>query len=105
MRSPNGVPVYVIRRNDDHRKMYLAALKNAEEVEGIPMLVVIPEYIFAMKLQAHRDKDEIDMKFLIDEEIIDFAKTRRLLTKYLGSYAAEDFDRLVEEVEWLKTRK
>ena len=104
--ASNGIKVDVIRRNDDHEDLYDEALDKAEDVEDIPwMRVVTPEYLLAMKMQAARPKDDIDMTFLIEAEVVDLVLARKIIKKHLGSFAAEDLDRLVEEVEWQKSRK
>jgi hypothetical protein len=103
--APNGVPVDVIRRDDEYLDLYDEALDRSVEVEGVPIPVVAPEYLVAMKMQAGRKKDELDLHFLIGEEVADLVKARTIVKKFLGRYAAESLDRIVEEVAWLKTRK
>jgi hypothetical protein len=62
------------------------------------------EYIAAMKMAAGRARDAADLEFLISHQIIDRVKTRRIVHRYLGPYAAKEFDALVSEIEWKVSR-
>lgn len=66
------------------------------------MPVVRPEYLVAMKMVAHRDKDMLDLEFLTT--IVDVKKVRPVLRKFLGLYSVDEFERVVEESAWKRSR-
>jgi hypothetical protein len=94
-----GVPIDVILRDDDYEKLYFDALRTAVKDTVAGIFVVRPEYLAAMKLAAARGKDDLDLKFLI-VNVVDVVKTRAVIKKQLGSYAADEFDRVVDEALW-----
>jgi hypothetical protein len=102
--APNGTPVDLIVRDDDFAELYESALEEAKQPQDVPMPVVSPEYIFAMKMVAGRARDFADIEWLIISGAIDLAKTRRIVMEHLGPYAAQEMDRLVEEAEWKAER-
>ena len=102
--TSNGAAVDVIVRSDDWADLYEAALDTAGRIKGVPMRVVRPEYMAAIKMAAHRPKDQDDLAFLITEGL-DLKKTRRVVSKYLGRYAAMEFDSLAAEAFWRKKRE
>ena len=54
-----------------------------------------------MKMAAgRRGKDDADLEFLVAAEVVDIAKARRVIQKFLGIYAAREFDQLVRVVHW-----
>lgn len=57
-----------------------------------------------MKMVARRDKDDIDVRYLVTSDVLDLKKTRALVEKYLGWFTAEDFDSLVAEAQWKASR-
>jgi len=95
--APNGVPVDIVERTDEEaRALYDDALGHAIEIEGIAMRVVLPEYLAVLKIEAGRRKDELDLHFLIADEVIDLEKTARIIQKHLGRYAVREFWQTVE---------
>ena len=102
--SPSGVPVDLVVREDDYRGLYEEALEKAVQVEGLPVLLVLPEYLAAMKMAAARDRDLLDLEFLLRARAVDAAKARHIIYRHLGPYAAQELDRLVDEVEWKRHR-
>jgi len=102
-RSPGGFPVDIIVRNDDFAELYASAQNDPIEM-GLPVPVVKPEYLAAMKLVAGRAKDEEDLKSLIRLEAIDLGKTREIIRKHLGAFAVKEFGSFVDEVAWRKSR-
>ena len=103
--APNGVPVDMIVRDDDYTDLYLEAIRYAVKVDGVPIPVVSPEYLAAMKMASARDKDFIDLGFLLQKEKVNVKQARSIVRKHLGAYAAQEFDGMVEEAEWMRTRK
>jgi hypothetical protein len=53
-----------------------------------------------MKMAANRPRDQADLDFLIGEEVVNVLETRALVRKYLGPYAAEEFDQIVMISRW-----
>jgi len=102
--TDGGVPVDVVLRDDDFRGLYEAALRDAEDFDQVPVRVVGSEYIAAMKMAAGRARDSTDLEFLISKQVIDRVKTRLIVHRYLGPYAAKEFDALVSEIEWKVSR-
>jgi hypothetical protein len=72
---------------------------------GVPIPVIQPQHITAMKLQAGRPKDVVDLEFLLLDSGMAYSKARNLVKRYLGVYAAEELDRLLDELKWQRTRR
>jgi predicted nucleotidyltransferase len=102
-RTPGGIPICIIIRDDDYRKLYEESRRKAADV-GLPLKVVAPEYLAAIKLAAGRAKDEEDLKKLLGGKAIKMRVAREIVKRILGAYAADDFDSYVREVEWLRER-
>ena len=98
--SPNGVPIDLVLRDDDYAKLYEEALVRAVDLQDAPMPVVRLEYLAAMKMGAGRARDEADLEWIILRSGVDLPETRRIVRKYLGTYAAREFDHIVEEARW-----
>jgi hypothetical protein len=102
--SPNGVPIDLVLRDDDYAKLYEDALEEAlvraVELADAPMPVVRLEYLAAMKMGAGRARDEADLEWIILRSGVDLPAARRTIRQYLGTYAAREFDRIVEEARW-----
>lgn len=102
--APNGVPVDVVIRDDDYAGLYEEAVAKAVRVKGVTVPVVRPEYLAAMKMVAGRGRDATDLEFLIASGTVRPERTRKIVKKHLGPYAAGEFDRIVDEVEWKASR-
>lgn len=104
--TPSGTPVDVIVRADDFTALYEAALYHAMSTEGVspPLRVVTAEYLVAMKMVAGRKRDEADLDFLLTSGI-DLSAARAIVHRFLGAYAARDFDLLVMEAQWRQGRE
>jgi hypothetical protein len=105
--APNGVPVDFVRRDDDYAPLYEEALSRATtmpDVIGPYVRIVRLEYIAAMKMVAGRARDHADLEWIVLRSGADLPKTRRIVKQYLGTYAAQEFDRLVEEARWRASR-
>ncbi len=102
--TESGVPVDLVLRDDKYQRLYEDALDHAERVEDLPLPVVTAEYLIAMKMAAGRAKDDLDLHFLIGERKADMSKARKIIERHLGPYAADEFDCLVDECEWERSR-
>jgi hypothetical protein len=103
LKAPNGVPVDWIVRDDDYADLYNAAISDPEPDAPIP--IARPEYLLVMKMSADRATDRADVEWLITNDVVDLKRARAIIKKYLGIYATEDFDSIVSEIEWKKSRK
>lgn len=102
--TASGVPVDLVIRDDDYRVLYETAVERATAVRGVPVPVVPAEYLIAMKMVAGRPKDDADLEFLIADANVDRARARAVIKEHLGPYAADEFDRYCDEVEWRRSR-
>ena len=103
-RTRRDHPVDVIVRIDEYAELYAEAIGRSADV-GLPVRVVTPSYLAALKMAAGRDKDELDLKTLLRLGVLDLRETRKVVKRHLGEYAARALDSLVEEVEWQKSRE
>jgi hypothetical protein len=103
-KSPSGHPVDIIVRNDAYRSLYAAAILDARD-EGRALPVVSPEYLAALKMAAARDKDMLDLETLFRLEVLNLPITRYIIGRYLGEYAAREWDSLISEFEWKASRE
>ena len=55
-----------------------------------------------MEMAARRPKDTADIDALLQAEMVDVPKARRLVKRLLGRYAVDDFDSMVREAAWRK---
>lgn len=100
-RTPGGRVVDLIDRDDEYKALYSEAVQYARD-EGLPLRVVAPEYLLALKMAAARDKDLLDVKFLLGSGVVDVVWARRIVRDHLGEYAARELDSVEDEVEWRK---
>lgn len=103
-RTSEGVVVDLIDRNDKYSDLYTDALDASVRMKGLPIPIVTPEYLATMKLQAGRDKDEQDLRTLINLKILRMIKTKNIIGNNLGEYAVDEFERVVEHAAWEGTR-
>lgn len=102
--TAGGIPVDLVVRDDDYRALYEEAINKATRVEGLGVPLVLPEYLAAMKMAAARDRDALDLEFLLRARVVEQVKARQIIYRHLGPYAAQEFDRVVDEVEWKRYR-
>ena len=102
--SPSNHPVDIVVRDDEYAPLYRAALVSARD-QGLPVAVVSPEYLAALKMAAARDKDELDLKTLLKLGVPNRRKTRAIVSQYLGEYAARAFNAICDEVDWQASRE
>lgn len=104
-KTPSGVPVDLVVRDDKYRRLYDAAIDHAICVEDVPIPVVPPEFMVALKMVAGRPKDDVDLEFLLLDSGVDYKKARAIVEEFLGLYAADDLDRLHDVAEWRRERE
>ncbi|MBI2571376.1 MAG: hypothetical protein HYV63_30585 [Candidatus Schekmanbacteria bacterium] len=103
--APSGVPAALIVRDDDYEELYNEAIAGAVHVQELPVPLVRPEYLAAMKMAAARDRDTLDLEFLLRAGVVDVSRARQIIYRHLGPYAARELDRIVDEVEWKRSRE
>lgn len=99
--APGDIPVDVIVRKDEAAPLYEASLDAADPTdEGF--FIVTPEHLAAMKFDAMRAKDEIDLLWLLaQKDLVDVRKAEEIVREFLGgSRVAKEFRQLVHEAEW-----
>lgn len=96
-RAPNGGKVDLIVRDDEYSKLYLDAVARAQTTpEGIP--IVTPAHLAAMKLAAGREKDVLDLKWLIRQPgLLDVKTARSVVYRFMGRFAQDRFDDVVDQ--------
>lgn len=99
-RTPSGISVDVIVRDDEHEALYLEALGCAITVPGMPVRVVRAEHLAAMKMVAGRDKDQLDLGYLLTAAGFDRVAARKIVKKHLGADGVEEFESLCAEADW-----
>lgn len=101
-RTSTGVPVDLIIREDRWAALYEATLETAQRIKGVKSLVARPEYLLAMKLAAARDKDFLDVKFLLAAGVIHPAKAQAIAEEFLGGIGAQDVESMLLEYGLIK---
>ncbi len=99
-----SVPLDVIVRSDEWRALYESALAAAVHVEGMPLSVVTPEYLVAMKMVAGRSKDEGDVRYLVLLEDFVEKRAENIVRRHLGPYAVKELRSTIAEARWRKSR-
>ena len=102
--TSKGCPVDFVVRNDVYALLYAEALEKAA-ISDLPVKVVLPEYLAAMKMAAGRDKDEMDLKTLIRLEVVTFEGVAKIVERHLGVYAVQELKSLFDEVAWTMSRE
>ncbi len=102
--AENGVEVDLILRRDEYAALYAEALENARPVGDLPTRVVTAEYLVALKMAAARDKDELDLEWLLGRPGLDRKQARAIVARHLGEHAARELDALIAEVDWRGSR-
>lgn len=108
--APNGVQVDFIVRDDDYAALYREVIRrgaNFFTIEELQLVVAQPEYLMAMKMAAGREKDMLDISHLLGLKSgqLDLSKTKAIVRTHLGVYAGQELASLVEEAEWMRSRK
>lgn len=99
--APGNVPVDIIVREDHSAALYEEALDHAEPTEE-GFLIVTPEYLAAMKFDAMRGKDEVDLLWMLGQkDLVNAKKTEEIVRKHCGGHrAAREFRQMVNEAIW-----
>ena len=98
------VPLDVIIRSDEWAPLYDESLKGAVRLEDIPLPVVTPEYLVAMKMVAGRQKDESDVRYLTLIDDFDLGAAEEIVREHLGRYAVRELHSLMAEARWRRDR-
>ena len=78
------VAVDWITRNDEARRFYQAALKDAVRIKGVPVLT--PEWLVILKYIAGRFKDQEDAVFLLSRpNLVNRLKLKEMVTEIGGN--------------------
>lgn len=98
------VPTDLIVRSDKWAPLYEAAVASSVSVEDLPIRIVLPGYLAAMKMVAGRDKDSLDLEYLVLENKSRVDEMRRVVVKHMGEFAADEFDRAVDVARWKRSK-
>lgn len=106
LETVEGIHVDVIVRDDAQAGLYRHAL-DAATVSDFGVPIISPEHLAAIKFAAGRPKDQSDLIFLLKSmKSGEIGKARNLVYRFLGgAWPAEEFDRVVDEAEWIKHRE
>ena len=109
--TTSGVPVDVVVRTGKYRRLYRDAIDAAQYRENVPLPVVRPEELIALAMVGARASDHADIDYLLGTGAIDHARARKIVGKYLGRFAVDEYVRRVEAVvashareAWLRLR-
>lgn len=80
--DPGEIQVDLIVRNDVYKKLYDEALSEASEMSGVPILT--PDYLAALKWAADREKDRVDLAWLLGSNLVDVAHVGEIVERTLG---------------------
>ena len=103
--APNGVPIDLVLRSDDYTSLYDEALADAVRMQESAMPVARLEHIAAMKMVASRPRDDADLEWIILSGEADLQAARTVIHRHLGRYAADEWERLVDETRWRASRE
>jgi hypothetical protein len=97
-----GVEVDLIERDDQYRAVYQKALRHRVRVAGVPVVSI--EYLALFKMIASREKDDLDLRFLLAHAMTAAQRKHavELARKLLGDYAADDLLSFIREALWRK---
>jgi hypothetical protein len=73
--------VDVIVRNDVYKDLYDEALLTAEAIDGVP--VITPDHLAAMKFLANREKDRVDLAWLLKSGLVNVDRVGDILDRTL----------------------
>jgi hypothetical protein len=95
--APNGASIDLIVRNDEYAKLYKDAITSSIQTpDGI--VIVTPEHLAAMKLAAGREHDILALKWMIRQaDLLDTKKARAVIYRFMGRYAQDRFDDIVDQ--------
>ena len=99
------VPVRWIERDDHYKPLYLAAAEAAEHPPSSPVPVAPMGHVAAMLLAGRRPEDAGVITALMIGAHLDPEAARAAVRQWLGVYALDDLDALVQEAEWRLMRQ
>lgn len=105
-KAPNGVGVDLIVRNDAYRALYEEALRNATSTpDGTP--VVRAEYLAVLKFVSARDKDLLDLSYLLTApSVLDREKAKDIVFRLLGGqFAVDVWNKTADQLIWKARRE
>jgi hypothetical protein len=97
--TTSGVRVDFIDRREEYKALFEEALKAAIEYGpratiGEYAVPVVPlPYLIALKQVAGRAQDEADLAFLLRQEHLDYKRTRDIIYRHAGDFAARWLDK------------
>lgn len=100
-----GTPVDLIVRDDGVKKLYQAALDDALFFGELGIKVVSVEFMATIKFDAGRLKDQQDLETLLFLGELNLKRTRDIVREFLGDFALKEFNSVVYEVEWRKSKE
>lgn len=98
--TSGGVRVDLIDRRVDYRGLFEEAIADAKQsgqlarAGDLEIPVVSLPYLVAMKLIADRPQDEVDLGALLRIDALDYPRTRDIVRRWAGPYAAGRLDKL-----------
>jgi hypothetical protein len=90
--TKDGVPLDWIVYRERASGIYDDALFSAKKVPGKPYRVIPAAHLMAMKFDANRAKDHIDMRLLMEKVPGVVRKAGKIISRTLGPDAAMEFD-------------
>ncbi len=101
--TPRGLELNFVVRTDEAQALFADAVAKAKRTRW-GFALVRPEHLAAMKLEAGRDKDHFDLRFLLlarkgARSLVSRSRTRALVGRFLGATAAKAFDSACREAD------
>ncbi|MCB9592817.1 MAG: hypothetical protein H6719_08795 [Sandaracinaceae bacterium] len=94
-----GVPTKIIVRDDDARGLYEAAREAGVAVPDVPLRVVPPAWMVALKLYAGRAIDLADIETILGWEI-ERQEVLSIARRHLGILAAKKLGQIMTLADW-----
>ena len=100
-----AVAVRWIQRTDHYAPLYRAAADGAESVPGSPLPAAPIPLVAAMLLASRGPEDAALITALIVGGQLDAEVAREVIEGWLGVYAMDDLEALIQEAEWQVMRQ
>jgi len=95
---PGGIELNMVVRTDAAAPLFEDAIEKARRTRW-GFRIVSPEHLAVMKLEVSREDDVRDLVFLLSEPgLVDRAKLRRLVARFLGKVALRDLNELARKL-------
>lgn len=104
-RDPGGLPVAWIMRRDHYAPLYAAAIQDAVRPARSPLDVAPLPLIAAMLLAGRDQEDAAVLTALMAAGHLDPEAAREAVARWLGVYALDDLEPLIQEAEWQAMRQ